>query len=245
MIELHGLTKRFGDKLAVAGMDLTVPAGEVFALLGPNGAGKTTTLKILAGLVRPTSGTAAVAGHDVVASALAAKSAMSYVPDAPYLYDKLTGREFMRLVADLYGIPRLEREARSSELARLFELEGFLDELCETYSHGMKQRVVFAAALLHEPKVLVLDEPTVGLDPKSARTLKTTLRRMARERGAAILMSTHTLAIAEEAADRIGIMHLGRLIAAGTLAELRAGYAAGLSLEDLFLQLTDGNAAAE
>jgi ABC-2 type transport system ATP-binding protein len=243
MIELRGLTKRYGLKPAILDLDLKVPAGEIFACLGPNGAGKTTTLKILAGLVRPTAGTALIGGHDVVRDGLAARALMSYVPDEPYLYDKLSAREFLRLVGDLYGMARPRVEERLAYLGELFDLNDFMDDLCESYSHGMKQRVVIAAALLHEPKALVIDEPTVGLDPRSTRTLKRTLRRLAREQGLTVLISTHTLPIAEEVADRIGILSEGRLVAVGSLAELRAlatarGGQGHARLEDLFLELT-------
>jgi ABC-2 type transport system ATP-binding protein len=246
MIEIRGLTKRYGDKLAVDGLDLDLPPGEIFAFLGPNGAGKTTTLKILAGLVRPTSGTARIGGHDIVSDGLAARTLLSYVPDEPYLYEKLTGREFLRMVGDLYGMPRGRVADRIEQLADKFEIREFMDDLCESYSHGMKQRVVIGAALLHEPRALVIDEPTVGLDPKSTRTLKDMLRDLAHTRGVTVLMSTHTLPYAEEVADRIGILSVGKLVALGTLEELHAlqrtrSGPGHQRLEDLFLDLTGGN----
>jgi ABC-2 type transport system ATP-binding protein len=245
MIQIRGLTKKYGDKTAVDNLSLDLPPGEVFAFLGPNGAGKTTTLKILAGLVRPTQGTAHIGGHDIVSDGLAARMLLSYVPDEPYLYEKLTGREFLRMVGDLYGMPRGRAADRIESLADRFELRDFIDDLCESYSHGMKQRVVIAAALLHEPKALVIDEPTVGLDPRSTRTLKDTLSDLAHTRGVTVMMSTHTLSIAEELADRIGILSLGRLVALGTLKELRQlqthrGGTGHQRLEDLFLDLTGG-----
>jgi len=246
MIEIAGLTKDYGAKHALQGLDLQLKPGEVFALLGPNGAGKTTTLKILAGLVRPTGGSARVGGFDVVSEGLRARELLSYVPDEPYLYDKLTGREFLRMVADLYKLPRGKTQEAISLLAEVFELSGFMDDLCESYSHGMKQRVVIASALLHNPRVLILDEPTVGLDPKSTRTLKNRLLSLAHDQGLTVLISTHTLPLAEELADRIGILNLGRLVALGTLDELRRRRESGdtvenIRLEELFLDLTGGN----
>jgi len=249
MIEIASLTKEYGSKKALQGLDLRLETGEVFALLGPNGAGKTTTLKILAGLVRPTTGSARVAGFDVVADGLRAREVLSYVPDEPYLYDKLTGGEFLRMVADLYRLPRDRTEEEIARLSDVFELSGYIDDLCESYSHGMKQRIVIASALLHNPRVLILDEPTVGLDPKSTRTLKNILLKQAHGQGLTVLISTHTLSLAEELADRIGILNLGRLVALGTLDELRSlqekrGAPGHDRLEDLFLDLTGGNGSA-
>ena len=246
MIEICNLTKRYGDKLALFELSLNLKAGEVFAFLGPNGAGKTTTIKILAGLVRPTSGRAAIGGYDITSQSLAAKALMSYVPDEPFLYDKLTAREFLRMIGDLYGMPRERVEERSARMIEIFELENFIDDLSESFSHGMKQRTVLAAALLHEPKLLVIDEPMVGLDPKSARTAKDLLRKLATEQGLTVFMSTHTLSVAEEVADRIGILSQGRLVALGTLTELRElkskhEHAGHQRLEDLFLELTAGD----
>jgi ABC-2 type transport system ATP-binding protein len=253
MIEIRGLTKRYGEKPALLDLNLSLARGEVFAFLGPNGAGKTTTLKILAGLVRPTEGAALVGGHDIQTDGLAARALMSYVPDEPYLYEKLTAREFLRMVGDLRGMSRAAVEERIRELAGQFGVTSFLDDLCESYSHGMKQRTVIAAALLHDPQVLIIDEVTVGLDPRSTRTLKDTLRRLAHDGGVTVLLSTHTLPVAEEIADRIGILHEGELVALGTLDELRAMQALRSGrdharLEDLFLELTglsaDGAPAA-
>lgn len=243
MIEAKNLSKRYGDKVALWDLNLKIERGELFAFLGPNGAGKTTTIKILAGLVHPSGGTATVGGHDVVRDGLAARALMSYVPDQPFLYEKLTAREFLRMVGELYRMERSRIETRISEMADAFELRGFLDDLCDSFSHGMKQRVVIASALLHDPQLLVIDEPMVGLDPKSSRTLKDLLRRLATEQKLTVFMSTHTLSIAEEVADRIGIIHQGRLAALGTMAELRAkahdpAGAAGMKLEDLFLEMT-------
>ncbi|MCK6472256.1 MAG: ABC transporter ATP-binding protein [Planctomycetes bacterium] len=246
MIDIRNLTKRYGEKIAVRDLSLTLREGEIFAFLGPNGAGKTTTIKIITGLVKPTSGTAIVGGHDIATDGLAVKALMSYVPDEPYLYDKLTAREFLRMIGDLYRMPPERLTDRIAKMIKAFELESFVDDLCESFSHGMKQRVVIASALLHEPRLLVIDEPMVGLDPKSARTLKDLLGRLAREDRVTIFMSTHTLSVAEELADRIGILSKGQLVALGTLEELRAlqqkrGVPGHQRLEDLFLDLTEAN----
>ena len=238
MIRLENVVKRFGETVAVGGLTLEVPAGELFVFLGPNGAGKTTTIKMIAGLLRPTEGRISICGHDVQKDYLQAKSLLSYVPDQPFLYDKLTGREFLQFVGAMYGMAQPAVEEKVAWLSETFELEGFLDELGQTYSHGMKQRVVMSAALLHDPRVLVIDEPTVGLDPKGANTLKGILRRLARE-GAAVFMSTHTLAVAEETADRVGIIREGNLIALGTLDEIYAMAKTDRRLEQAFLRLTE------
>jgi len=240
MIEFDDVTRRYGRKVAVDGLSLRVAPGETFALLGPNGAGKTTAIKMLVGLLRPNAGTVRVCGHDVVRETRAATGQMGYVPDQAFLYDKLTGREFLEFLADVRGMQREVWQSNLRRQARWFELEGFLDELTETYSHGMRQRLVFAAALLHDPKVLVVDEPMVGLDPRAARIVKDLLRARAAE-GMSIFMSTHTLSVAEEIADRIGIVDLGRLRFLGTVEELRAELASPhSSLESLYLTLTDG-----
>jgi ABC-2 type transport system ATP-binding protein len=235
MIELRGVSKTFGSKRAVDRLDLTVHAGELFAFLGPNGAGKTTTIKMICGLLTPTAGTVRVGGHD--ASTRQARQLIGYVPDQPYLYDKLTGREFLKFVVEMYGLDRASAMARIDELIETFEMGDFIDELCENYSQGMKQRVVFASALVHNPRVLVVDEPLVGLDPRSARIVKNLFVAQARS-GAAVLMSIHLLAIAEELADRIGIVDHGRMLTVGTLAQLRDRAQHDGSLEDLFLKLT-------
>ncbi len=238
MIKLEGLTKRFGELTAVDHVDLEVPPGEFFVFLGPNGAGKTTTIKMIAGLLRPTEGRALLCGHDVQADYIAAKSLLSYVPDEPFLYDKLTGREFLEFVGAMYGVGPDRTQDRIAEMTELFGLGGFVDELAETYSHGMKQRVVVSAALLHEPKVIVIDEPMVGLDPKGANTLKTVLRSMAQQ-GVTIFMSTHTLGVAEQTADRIGILRAGRIIALGTLEDVYDAARTEKRLEEAFLRLTE------
>src|SRR5436190_15053461 len=213
MIELREMRKTYGEKVAVERLTLSVAEGEIFAFLGPNGAGKTTTIKVLAGLLRADSGYAAVGGHDLNTDGLRARAIMSYVPDEPHLYDKLTAREFLQMTCELYGMNRATIASRIAVGAGIFELNGFLDNLIEGFSHGMKQRTVIAAALLHEPRLLVIDEPMVGLDPRSARTVKDTLRSLSREQGMTVFMSTHTLSVAEEIADRVGILNNGQLAA--------------------------------
>ena len=244
LIEMRQLVKRYGEKAAVDGVSLEVHAGEIFGFLGPNGAGKTTTIKVIVGLLQPTSGTVRVGGHDVQKEPLQAKASSGYVPDEPHLYPKLTGRELLRFVGDLYGVTGEQVERRIDELLRLFDLTPAADDTLDSYSHGMRQKTALAAALVHDPKVLVLDEPTVGLDPKSARLIKDLLRQMA-ERGAAVFLSTHILEIAENMCDRIGIINQGRLIASGTMAELRSLGKGESSLEDIFLSLTGGAEYAE
>jgi len=244
LIETSSLIKRYGDKLAVDNVSFQVQAGEIFGFLGPNGAGKTTTIKMIVGLLQPTSGRVTVNGFDVQAQPLQAKATNGYVPDEPNLYPKLTGRELLRFVGDLYGIPRKQVERRTEELLRLFDLTQAGDDTIDSYSHGMRQKTALAAALVHDPRVLVLDEPTVGLDPKSARLIKDILRQMA-GRGAAIFLSTHILEIAERMCDRIGIINKGQLIAVGTMEELRAMVTGETSLEDIFLGLTGGAEYAE
>ncbi len=244
MIELIGVSKRYGDKWALRDVHLTIPAGELFAFLGPNGAGKTTTIKLICGLLLPTAGTVRIGGHDMVRDGEAARAQIGYVPDQPFLYDKLTGREFLQFVADLYALPPERAQLQIATAIARFHLEEFVDELTERYSHGMRQRTVFAAALLHEPKVLVADEPTVGLDPKSIRELKVLLRELSRQ-GMTVFLSTHTLDIAEELADRIGIIDNGRLLGCGSLAELRELAASDGDLEDVFLKIvSEANADA-
>jgi ABC-2 type transport system ATP-binding protein len=237
MIELSEVTKIFGAKTAVDRLSLRVEAGELFAFLGPNGAGKTTTLKLICGLLFPTAGTVRVAGFDLQRDGDKARQIISYVPDQPYLYEKLTGREFLQFIADMYGLePELARR-RMQELIETFSLDDFVDDLAESYSHGMKQRTVFAAALLHEPKVLIVDEPTVGLDPHGVRLLKDLLRREA-DHGVTVFLSTHSLDVAQQLAGRIGIVERGRLISCGPLQALRDQAALDGSLEDVFLKLT-------
>lgn len=241
MIEICGLAKRFGALTAVAGIDLEVRPGEIFGFLGPNGAGKTTTVKLITGLLKPTAGTVRVAGFDVATQTLEAKRRMGLVPDEPFVYPKLTGAEYLRFIGELYGVPLDFQRKRVPELLDMFELAPFAGELLESYSHGMRQKIVVAAALLHEPKVLILDEPMVGLDPKSARMFKDILLTLA-QRGTAIFMCTHILEIAEKLCRRIGIMIAGRLTAVGTLEELKAqAQGRDSDLEEVFLSLTGGH----
>jgi ABC-2 type transport system ATP-binding protein len=238
MIELYEVTKKYGAKTAVFRLSLKIEAGELFAFLGPNGAGKTTTIKLMCGLLFPTEGTVRVCGFDLSTEGDQARQQISYVPDQPYLYEKLTGREFLKFIADMYGLPEAQGQARIREMIELFELAEFVDDLTERYSHGMRQRTVFAGALLHQPRVLIVDEPTVGLDPRSVRLLKNLLRRHA-DNGMTVFLSTHSLDVAQQLADRIGIVDHGRLITCGTLDSLRKQTALDGSLEDVFLKLTE------
>jgi ABC-2 type transport system ATP-binding protein len=237
MIHLEQVTKRYGTTVAVDRLTLEVQPGELFAFLGPNGAGKTTTIKMLVGLLFPTSGTVRIGGFDMQREGDQARQLISYVPDQPFLYEKLTGREFLQFIADMYRMPADHARRRLGEVIELFGLRPFVDDLTERYSHGMRQRTVFAAALLHEPRLLIVDEPTVGLDPKSVRLLKDLLRQEA-NRGVTVFMSTHSLDVVEQLADRIGVMHHGRLINCGTLEALQRAAELHGSLEDVFLQLT-------
>ena len=244
LLEIDHLTKKYGTKIAVDDVNFNVNGGEIFGFLGPNGAGKTTTLKVAVGLLQPSAGTVRVNGYDIQKQPLEAKASSGFVPDEPNLYAKLTGRELLRFVADLYGVDPAQINRRIDELLRLFDLTAAGDDTTDSYSHGMRQKTSVAAALMHDPKVLVLDEPTVGLDPKSARLIKDILRQLA-DRGAAIILSTHILEIAEHMCDRIGIINLGKLTAVGTMDELRALGKGESSLEDIFLSLTGGTEYAE
>jgi ABC-2 type transport system ATP-binding protein len=240
LIEARDLAKRYGDKVAVNHINFDVYKGEVFGFLGPNGAGKTTTIKMIVGLLQPTSGTVKVAGYDIQTQSRQAKASCGYVPDTPNLYAKLTGRELLQFVGDLYDLDRRQAAYRIEELLRMFELTSAANDTIDSYSHGMQQKTSLAAALMHDPRVLVLDEPTVGLDPRSARLIKDILRQLA-DRGAAVMLSTHILEIAERMCDRIGIINRGELIAVGTMDELRTLDQTGqTSLEDIFLSLTGG-----
>jgi len=241
VIEIEGLVKRYGAHTAVAGLDLKVEPGEIFGFLGPNGAGKTTTVKCITGLLKPTAGRVSVAGFDLATRTLEAKRAMGLVPDEPFVYPKLTGVEYLRFVGELYGAPLEAMRARIPDLLEMFELAPWGGELVESYSHGMRQKLVLAGILLHDPKVLVLDEPMVGLDPKSGRLVKDIFLKLA-ERGTTIFMCTHVLEIAEKLCDRVGIMIGGRMIACGTVAELeQQAKAKDSDLEGIFLSLTGGS----
>lgn len=244
LIETEHLIKRYGEKTAVDDVSFSVSAGEIFGFLGPNGAGKTTTIKMLVGLLQPTAGVVKIAGYDMLRQPLQAKATCGYVPDEPNLYPKLTARELLRFVGDLYGLESSLVARRSEELLRLFGLSEVANDTIDSYSHGMKQKTSLAAALVHDPRVLILDEPTVGLDPRSARLIKDILRQMA-DRGAAVMLSTHILEIAQAMCDRIGIINQGRLIAVGTMEELRQLGKGESSLEDIFLSLTGGVEYAE
>jgi ABC-2 type transport system ATP-binding protein len=242
MIELRGLTKRYGKTLAVDRLDLSVPAGEIFGFLGPNGAGKTTTIRMMMGLLHPTGGQVVLGGNDLAHNPLDAKRLCGFVPDRPHVYEKLTGAEYLDFCAQLYAIGDAERVERRGRLLELFDLVDWRDELVEGYSHGMKQRLVMAGALIHEPRLLIVDEPTVGMDPRGARLLKRIFRETA-SGGATVFMSTHSLEVAEELCDRIAIILGGRLIALGTVDDLRrqAGHGRDSTLEAVFLQLTGGD----
>lgn len=238
MITFEHVTKRFGSITAVDDFTLTIPPGELFALLGPNGAGKTTTLKLLAGLLRPDSGSVSICGFDVHTQYTLAKQHLAYVPDMPFMYEKLTGWEFIRFTAQLYRMPESQIVARAEPLIERFQLGSFLHRRIETLSHGTRQRIAIAAALVHEPRVFVIDEPMVGLDPYHARTAKDVFRECATRENMSVLISTHQLAVAEEIADRIGIMHQGRLIAVGSVEQLRSLAGRSGPLEQAFLALT-------
>lgn len=253
MIVCENLVKRFGDFTAVDGISLCVEEGEMFGFLGPNGAGKTTTIKILIGLLNPTSGAASIGGFDIQKQPLQAKALFGYIPDNPYLYEKLTGREFLNFMADLYSVPTRDRGQRIDDLLHLFALENKGDALIQGYSRGMRQKLALAGALIHSPRVIFLDEPTVGLDPQSARAMQDILKELCR-RGVTVFISTHILEIAEKMCDRLAIVNRGRLIAQGTVEELRAMVRTSAahsgeeqeqdgsrpSLEDIFFELTGG-----
>ena len=216
-IELQHVSKRYGTKLALEDLSLSVAHGELFAFLGPNGAGKTTTIKLMCGLLFPDSGTIRIAGFDLLTQGGQARQQISYVPDQPFLYEKLTGREVLNFIGDMYAMPGPHKQKRIEQMIEVFALGPFVDDLTERYSHGMRQRTVFASALLHEPSVLIVDEPTVGLDPRSVRMLKDLLRSEANQ-GTTVFLSTHSLDVAQELSDRIGVVFQGKLIALGTLA---------------------------
>ena len=239
MIEFINVVKKFGDLIAVNDMTLTIPRGEFFAMLGPNAAGKTTTLKILAGLMKPTSGCARVCGFDIQKQPLEARRKIAYVPDFPFLYDKLTAWEFFRFTGQLFQMPDAKIELNANELISRFHLAEFVDRPLENLSHGTRQRVAIVSALLHEPEVFVIDEPMIGLDPQHARIVKDVLKERSLA-GMIVLVSTHQLEIAEEMAGRIGIIHCGKLIAVGNRDELRKQSGNSGQLEEIFLSLTAG-----
>ena len=245
MILIENLVKRYGAFTAVDGISLDVQPGEIHGFLGPNGAGKTTTLRMIAGLLQPTSGRIVVNGHDIAREPDAAKASLGFIPDRPFIYDKLTAGEFLRFHGGLYGIDGAGIGDRVREMLNLFELGRWENELVESFSHGMKQRLVMSAAFLHRPRVVAVDEPMVGLDPRGARLIKDVFRRMS-ERGVAILMSTHTLEVAEEMSQRISIIQKGRIIAQGTVDEVRrlAG-SDDQHLTEVFLKLTGGSGLQE
>ncbi len=237
MIELRNIVKRFGDLVAVNDISLTVGRGEFFAVLGPNAAGKTTTIKILTGLIKPTSGTAVVAGYDVQTQPLEVRQRLAYVPDFPFLYDKLTPWEFIRFTGQMFRMDESTLEAKATGLVQRFNLESYLRKPIEGLSHGTRQRVAIVSALLHDPEVFVIDEPMVGLDPHHARVVKDVLKERSLQ-GMTVFLSTHQLSVAEEMADRIGIIHQGRLVAVGNRDELRQQSGSSGALEQTFLALT-------
>jgi ABC-2 type transport system ATP-binding protein len=238
MIHLDHVTKQYGAKLALDDLTLHVPEGELFAFLGPNGAGKTTTIKLMCGLLFPTRGSIRIGGFDLTSDGEQARRLISYVPDQPFLYEKLTGREILQFIADMYQMEPARAKSRMADMIDLFALNSFVEDLTERYSHGMRQRTVFAAALLHEPRLLIVDEPTVGLDPRSIRLLKDILRKEA-AKGTTVFLSTHSLDVAQELAHRIGVIARGQLIGCGTLQTLREQAAMDGSLEEVFLKLTE------
>lgn len=239
MIEIEHLTRKYGPKIAVDDLNLTIPDGTLFAFIGPNGAGKTTTVKMIVGLLKPTSGRIRINGKDVhhPADYLTAKKMLAYIPDQPFTYDKLSGYEFLKFVALLYGINSATFKQELDKYVTLFQMGDYIYHLIETYSLGMKQRLVISASLLHQPRIMVVDEPLVGLDPASTRLVKELFRKEVKENGRTIFMSTHLLSVAEETADLIGVINNGHLMMLGTLPELKSHVKEG-KLEDIFLQLT-------
>ncbi len=244
MLVLEGVRKHYGSFQAVKGIDLAVHRGEIFGFLGPNGAGKTTTIRMIAGVLRPTAGRILVGGDDLQRAPEDAKARIGYIPDRPYLYEKLSGGEFLRFVAGLWGRDGDAVEARADRLLELFQLTDWKNELIESYSHGMRQKLLISSALIHQPEIIVVDEPMVGLDPRSAKLLKDLFRTFA-EHGGTVFLSTHTLEVAEALCDRIAIINEGEIIALGTMDELRAqADAGGAHLEEIFLKVTGGDAMA-
>ena len=245
MIEIVNLTKQYGTFTAVDGLNLVVPRGELFGFLGPNGAGKTTTMRMVAGILRPTNGSIRICGIDIARDPIDAKARLGFIPDRPFIYEKLTGIEFLRFVAGLYAQDGAVIERRATELLEAFDLTEWRDELVESYSHGMRQKLIISSAFIHRPEVIVVDEPMVGLDPKAAKTLKDLFREYTR-RGHTIMMSTHTLEVAQTMCDRIAIIQRGHIRAAGTMDELRANAERGdEGLEEIFLRLTGDSVARD
>ncbi|MBM4306658.1 MAG: ABC transporter ATP-binding protein [Deltaproteobacteria bacterium] len=240
MIEIKNLMKTFGSVVAVNRINLSVSKGEIFGFIGPNGAGKTTTLRMMSGILAPTEGSVLIDGIDMANQPEKAKQRMGYIPDRPFLYEKLTGMEFMKFTADLFGVEDGLFQGESERLLKKFSLYDWRDDLVESYSHGMKQRLIISSALLHDPKVLVVDEPMVGLDPAGIRMIKNLFRNLA-EKGTTLFMSTHTLSVAEDLCDRIGVIHKGNLISTGTVEELKSSARIEEGdLEKVFLILTEG-----
>lgn len=239
MIAIEHVTKMFGDTKAVKDLSIDVQRGEFFTFLGPNAAGKTTTIRMLVGLLRPTSGRIQVGGYDMTREPVEAKRILSYIPDFPYLYEKLTAREFLQFICSVFEVDSRNVGRKIEEMIETFSLGEIADDLLQNISHGMKQRVVFASALIHDPRVIVIDEPMVGLDPKSSHLVRGILKKITKEQGVTVFMSTHTLSVAEELADRIGIIHRGSLVAIGGFEELKtmAG-SKGKNLESAFLSIT-------
>ncbi|MCG6534077.1 MAG: ABC transporter ATP-binding protein [Syntrophales bacterium LBB04] len=240
MIELKNLTKRYGNTLAVNNLNLSVSKGEIYGFIGPNGAGKTTTIRIMGGVLAPTEGMVVIDGINMADDPESVKRKIGFIPDRPFIYEKLTGMEFMRFSADLYGVDERVFLEKAQALLKQFAIFNWADELIESYSHGMKQRLIISSALLHDPTVIIVDEPMVGLDPAAIKMVKNMFRELSRG-GITIFMSTHTLVVAEDICDRIGVIHRGSLIATGTTGDLKRD--AGVEeadLEEVFLILTEG-----
>lgn len=237
VIKTYNLGKKFDNIWAVKNLSLEIYQGEIFVLLGPNGAGKTTTLKLLTGLLKPTSGRIEICGYDIQKQPLKVKHYLAYIPDEPYLYDKLTGREFLEFISELYGIPKKEYHNRIEDYIDYFQMVSYIDKLIQGYSHGMRQRLVFSSGFIHEPRIFIIDEPLTGLDPACIRKLKLLLKEKVNQ-GLTAFISTHTLSFAEEIADRIGIIEEGQLIAIGSQEELRRRSGLEGKLEEIFLKIT-------
>ncbi len=238
MIQINNVSKTYGQKLALNQLSFNVEKGELFAFLGPNGAGKTTTIKLMCGLLFPSSGTIHIGGFDLKTQGREARQLISYVPDQPYLYEKLTGREVLHFITEMYGMDHDYAQQRIEEVIEIFNLKNFVDDLTQNYSHGMRQRTVFASALVHDPQLLIVDEPTVGLDPRSIRLLKDLLRKEA-DKGTTVFLSTHSLDVAQVLADRICVINFGKLIECGSLETLQQKAEMDGSLEEVFLKLTE------